>query len=262
MNVSLKSLTPDSLASIRDWLHDEGEAWFLPSKAAPLVKAAVAALRGGCCFDFGVVPRPAEPDSYVDAAVSLVEQGAIGLPYSTFIGLARFVGTGGEVGIVMIVAETDDGLRPHRFLHFSAGTPARPTSLLNLRRIGYDGGGRNLMPFDVDGRDGGDRRAERHFRRLALLLGLIADQRIPHNRIEAPTSLNTARRARGRPPIPARWTIDAASWVTKISGIARDTARAVAAITGLPSPTTAGAINDGFHREKSLGSDRRESVSF
>ena len=115
-------------------------------------------------------------DAHVDAAASLVERGSLGLPYDIFVGLARFTGTGGEDGIVMIVAETDDGVRPHRLLHFSTGTATRPTSRLNQWQIGYGDSGHFFLP--AEGRDAGrDREAERHFRRLALLLGLIADRR-------------------------------------------------------------------------------------
>ena len=219
MNVQVKYLTPDSLAELRDWLHGEAEAWVLPAEVAALVKTAALALRSGRCFDFGVVPQPAQIDAcdaHVDAAVSLVERGSLGLPYDIFVGLARFTGTGGEDGIVMIVAETDDGVRPHRLLHFSTGTATRPASRLNQWQIGYGDSGHFFLP--AEGRDAGrDREAERHFRRLALLLGLIADRRIPQSRIEAPAQLNKARRARGRPAIPACWKIDAASWVTRLA---------------------------------------------
>ena len=147
--------------------------------------------------------------------------GTLGLPYDTFVGLARFTGTGREDDIVMIVAETDDGLRPHRFLHFSAGTPARPTSLLNLRRIGYDGGGDTISCLSTS--KGGKVRTPRPNGISAAwrcCWGCSPTSASHMHRIEAPTSLNRARRARGRPPIPACWKIDATSWVTKMSGLA------------------------------------------
>ncbi len=231
MNAPFNSLKAfHSVAALRDTvLATRPTARAFRKKASPgeqaeheLLTDAGEAMRDGHLFVFN--PFELDSDSFLEhakAGVTAFAEGLTGLPYPVFCGVAGLT-IDGETRLAMVMAKEVDNLAGadgrdlgegwwvHAVVpwHLPSGDVwFEPVS--RLIRLFAEGGKTFGRPFEPPIGEFATEMLGAQVEVLAVMLAMIADNRIAVTREVAPVKINAARAKRNKIPIPAIWKVDA-----------------------------------------------------